>query len=79
MLCSATLNNKNIDKWKSLVKNNNLKFIDCNPEEDYTNNNIDEWKILVDDQDKLLLLVSMLKLNLIPLKALIFVNSIEMC
>lgn len=44
-----------------------------------SNKNIDEWKVLVDEDDKFLLLVSMFKLNLIPLKVLIFVNSVEKC
>jgi len=76
MLFSATLNEKSMNKWQELTNCSNLKFLDCNQDEDMTNRNIDEWKVLVDEDDKMLLLISMFKLNLIPLKVLIFVNSV---
>lgn len=79
MLFSATLNEKALGKWQELVMNTEIKYLDCNQEEDMSNKNIDEWKVLVDEDDKFLLLVSMFKLNLIPLKVLIFVNSVEKC
>jgi len=79
MLFSATLNAQSVVKWQELVSNNKLKYLDCNQDEDMSNRNIDEWKVLVDEDDKFLLLVSMFKLNLIPLKVLIFVNSVEKC
>lgn len=79
MLFSATLNEKSLSKWQDLTNCHNIKFLDCNQDEDMSNRNIDEWKVLVDEDDKLLLLVSMFKLNLIPLKVLIFVNSVEKC
>jgi len=79
MLFSATLNEKSMNKWQELTNCSHLKFLDCNQDEDMTNRNIDEWKVLVDEDDKMLLLISMFKLNLIPLKVLIFVNSVEKC
>lgn len=79
MLISATLNEKSMSKWQDMTNCHHIQFLDCNQDEDISNRNIDEWKVLVDEDDKFLLLTSMFKLNLIPLKVLIFVNSVEKC
>jgi len=79
MLFSATLNRNTLNKFEYLLKEPDIEFIDCNEEHSLLNKNIDEFKVLLDENDKMLLLVSLFKLNILPLKVLIFTNSVEKC
>lgn len=79
MVLSATLTKGSLSKYEYILPKNDLQLVDCNQEENSSNKNIDEFKVLIDSNEKLLLLVSMFKLNILPLKVLIFTNSVETC
>lgn len=79
MLFSATITEKTICKFEYILGDENIDFIDCTEENSMKNKNIDEFKVLLDNNDKLLLTVSLFKLNILPMKVLIFVNSVEKC
>lgn len=61
------------------MKETNIQLVDCTEDQSLLNKNIDEFKVFLDENDKMLLLVSMFKMNILPLKALIFTNSVNKC